>query len=59
MGDIIVFVADNEIIGHRIVKISEDEYGLFFTTKGDNNDFTDEYKIRASDIRWVAAGVLY
>ena len=55
-GDIITFFVDldgdgvKELNTHRIRKISTDEKGKVFTTRGDNNNADDGYEIRVDDI---------
>jgi len=58
VGDIISFWQDNNIIVHRVVEKGIDKYGVYFITKGDNNDLKDE-RIRFSDIDSVLVGVIY
>jgi signal peptidase I len=56
VGDIVSF-GDEKIV-HRVVEKGEDEEGIYFVTKGDNNNVVDG-KIRFSDIKYVTIGVLY
>jgi hypothetical protein len=57
MGDIITYGSEN--IVHRVVQKGSDENGIWFITKGDNNNINDGKKIRFSDIKYVTIGVLY
>jgi signal peptidase I len=58
LGDIVSFRQDGNLIVHRVVEISEDDFGKYFITRGDNNNLNDE-KIRFSDIESVLIGVIY
>jgi len=52
-GDIISFRShenENNIILHRVVDISNESGSIFFTTKGDNNDGTDNEPVPARDL---------
>ncbi|HOP66045.1 MAG TPA: signal peptidase I [Bacilli bacterium] len=49
-GDIITFISKspdsyNYVITHRITNVSNNEYGVAYTTKGDNNNVEDEAKV--------------
>jgi signal peptidase len=59
VGDIISYETENGVIIHRVIAIEEDEYGLFYTVKGDNNPTADPVKVRFSDVRKKLVGVLY
>lgn len=41
-GDILVFRYDNKIIAHRIYEVNEKSNGIYFVTKGDNNNQPDD-----------------
>ena len=58
IGDIITFEQDSELIIHRVIDIGNDEQGIYFITKGDNNNITDG-KIRFKDVRYVTIGILW
>lgn len=58
VGDIVSFTRNNATIVHRIVRISSDEKGIYFVTKGDNVKSEDEM-IRFDDIRYKLVGILY
>jgi len=61
VGDIIIFRAPDGTVPivHRVYEIAEDEKGLYFVTKGDNNQNVDTYKTRFKDIVAVVVGILY
>ena len=48
--DIITFIKDNEVITHRITKIENEENIKKYTTKGDNNNVEDSFKITYDNI---------
>ncbi len=56
IGDIVTFGEEN--IVHRVVELGVDDFGYWYITKGDNNNYTDE-KIRFEEIRYVTIGILY
>jgi len=58
IGDIITFEQDNQFIIHRVIDKGEDKDGVYFITKGDNNNVTDG-KIRFQDIKYVTIGMLW
>ncbi|OGJ16955.1 hypothetical protein A3K73_02085 [Candidatus Pacearchaeota archaeon RBG_13_36_9] len=58
VGDIVTFEKNGELIVHRVIDRGEDSEGVYFITKGDNNDVTDG-KIRFEDIKYVTIGVLW
>ncbi len=59
IGDIILFDNGTDIIVHRIVNITNDEQGLYYTTKGDNNCVVDPWKVRFQDIEAIIIGIIY
>ncbi|MFH1787571.1 MAG: signal peptidase I [archaeon] len=58
VGDIITFRQSENLIVHRVVEKGFDEEGIFFITKGDNNDLTDG-KVRFSEIDSVLVALIY
>ncbi len=58
VGDIVSFKQDGELIVHRIIEKGVDEQGIYFITKGDNNDVNDG-KIRFSQIDSVLVALIY
>lgn len=60
-GDIIAFYHNDVILVHRVVNIYEDDYGIYYQTKGDNNDDADAWLVKEDDvvgqyrlrIRWI------
>lgn len=57
-GDIISFSKQGKIIVHAIVETGTDAQGWYAMTKGHNNDFADNWKVRVSEIKGVVVGVL-
>ncbi|MBI2671190.1 signal peptidase I [Candidatus Woesearchaeota archaeon] len=60
-GDIIVYEPNftNGLIVHRVINVTEDKEGLFFTLKGDNNPISDPEKVRCSQIKYQVIGIIY
>jgi len=58
-GDIITY-EDNagNFIVHRVIKISQDEQGIYFVAKGDNSA-TNDGKIRFSQIKYKTIALVY
>ena len=60
-NDIIAFYHNDVILVHRIISIYEDDFGIYYQTKGDNNDDADSWLVKEADvvgqyrmrIRWV------
>ncbi len=58
VGDIISFKKNGDLIVHRVIEKGEDEKGVYFTTKGDNNNISDG-KIRIENIEYKTIGVIW
>jgi len=58
VGDIVTFRKQDILIVHRVIEKGVDSRGVYFVTKGDNNNFNDG-KIRFSDIEYLTIGILY
>jgi len=58
VGDIISFRKNGILIVHRVVSKGVDSNGVYFVTRGDNNNYPDG-KIRFDDVRYVTIGILY
>ncbi|MCX6711925.1 MAG: hypothetical protein NT139_02725 [Candidatus Woesearchaeota archaeon] len=59
IGDIIAYQDSNDLIVHRVIKISKDNQGTYYTLKGDNNTLQDPTKVRFYQIKYKLIGVLY
>lgn len=61
IGDIISYKAKfiEGLVVHRIVNISEDENGIYYITKGDNNNSPDPQKVRFEDIHGVVIAIIF
>ncbi len=61
IGDIITYNSKltHELIVHRVIDIKQDNKGIYFITKGDNNPNIDQEKVRFSQIKFVLIGILY
>ena len=49
----------NDFIIHRIVKVGRNQYGRYFTFKGDFNDTVDNLVVRGYHIKYVCCIVVY
>jgi len=58
IGDIITFEKDSILIVHRVIEKNNDEKGIYFITKGDNNELNDGM-IRFNQIKYKTIGVLW
>lgn len=58
VGDIVTFKQGNALIVHRVIEKGIDEQGVYFITKGDNNDLSDG-KLRFEDIKYVTVAIVY
>lgn len=59
VGDIVTFSYNGENIVHRVVEKGSDNEGIWFITKGDNNNANDGIKVRFNDIKYITIGILY
>lgn len=51
VGDVITFLHNGEVITHRITKIENDGDVTRYTTKGDNNNIEDIFKITYENVK--------
>lgn len=58
LGDIITFEQNGNLIIHRVIEKGTDNEGVYFITKGDNNNISDG-KIRFKDIKYVTIGIIW
>jgi len=58
IGDIVSFRKKDSLIVHRVIEKGADEDGIYFITRGDNNDFSDG-KIRFEEIEYITLGLIY
>lgn len=59
IGDIVSYKEGSEIIVHRIVDIGSDDVGIYYITKGDNNNVVDQNKVRFDDIKGKVVMLIY
>jgi len=59
VGDVISYKTTYGTVIHRVVEKGEDQKGFFYIVKGDNNTFTDPFKVRYDDVRGVVVAVVY
>ena len=58
-GDIISYHSPYGVIVHRVVERGEDEQGVYYLVKGDNNTIEDPAKVRFKDVQGVLVAVIY
>ncbi|MFW6013825.1 MAG: signal peptidase I, partial [Nanoarchaeota archaeon] len=61
VGDIIAYRSDytNGTIIHRVIDIGEDEEGVFYILKGDNNPSQDPGKVRFEQVERILVAIVY
>jgi len=62
LGDIIAYKANDytdDIIIHRVINIQQDDDGIYYTVKGDNNQTADPQKVRFEQIQGVVVAIIY
>jgi len=61
IGDIISYQSEmfNAVIIHRVVDIGQDEQGIYYITKGDNNNEVDPEKVRFEMVRRILVAIIY
>ena len=61
LGDIVSYRSDyaDGIIIHRVIHIDEDEQGIYFVLKGDNNPTSDPGRIRCHQIDRKVVAIIY
>jgi len=61
VGDIVSYRVPNVpgIIVHRIIAIEEDDKGTYYVLRGDNNPYSDPYKIRRENIERLTVGIVW
>lgn len=60
IGDIITYNSKRgSYVMHRVVNISEDDKGIFYTLRGDNNKIVDDEKVRFDQTVYRIAAVIY
>jgi len=58
VGDIITFRQRDILIVHRVIEKGVDSNGIYFITKGDNNN-VDDGKVRFSQVEYKTIGVIW
>lgn len=59
VGDIITYRSGASHIIHRVVYIGEDDQGIYYIVKGDNNKVADPGKVRFEQVDRVVVAILY
>jgi signal peptidase len=50
LGSVIAFRHDGQVITHRLIEVKDSASGLLIQTKGDNNNASDAWTVRESDL---------
>lgn len=58
-GDIISYHTVFGVLIHRVIKVGEDDDGIYYLVQGDNNSFRDPFKIRFEDVEGVLVAIIY
>lgn len=61
IGDIIAYKASwtPGIVIHRVIDLGYDEEGIYYITKGDNNQVADPNPVRFSQVEYILIGIIY
>ena len=59
VGDVISYQTSYGVLIHRVIEKGEDNQGLYYIVKGDNNSLRDPFKVRFSDVKGVVVAVIY
>ncbi len=59
VGDVIAYQSGDDLIVHRIVLISKDDFGWYAVVKGDNSETYNPERIRFEQVKYLLVGVLY
>ncbi|MBD3248864.1 signal peptidase I [Candidatus Woesearchaeota archaeon] len=61
IGDIVSYNArfTDGVVIHRVIDIKEDEKGLYYVMKGDNNENEDPERVRFEQLKGVVIAVVY
>ncbi len=59
VGDVISYQTIYGILIHRVIEKGVDEAGMYYIVKGDNNRFSDPFKVRFDEVQGVVIAVIY
>lgn len=59
VGDIISYKTVYGVLIHRVIEIGNDDKGVYYIVKGDNNRLTDPFKVRFEDVQGVVVAIIY
>ncbi len=59
VGDVISYQTNIGIVIHRVIEKNVDKNGIYFTVKGDNNNYPDTQKVYFDQIVGVVVAVIY
>ena len=58
-GDVISYKTSYGTLIHRVIEKDQDEEGIYYLVKGDNNTIRDPFKVRFDDVKGVVVAVVY
>lgn len=58
-GDVISYQSSYGLVIHRVIEKGEDEEGVYYLVKGDNNSFKDPFKVRFEEVKGVVVAIIY
>jgi len=59
VGDVISYQTAYGVLIHRVIEKGSDEQGIYYVVKGDNNRFSDPFKVRFDEVQGVVVAVIY
>ncbi len=59
VGDVISYQTAYGVLIHRVINKGYDEQGIYYVVKGDNNHFSDPFKVRFDEVQGVVVAVIY
>ncbi|MEW5896408.1 MAG: signal peptidase I [Nanoarchaeota archaeon] len=59
VGDVISYQTEKGVIIHRVIDKGRDKLGVYYLVKGDNNNFSDPFKVRFENVKGVVVAVIY
>ena len=59
VGDVISYKTAYGTLIHRVIEKNQDEAGIYYLVKGDNNTLRDPFKVRFEDVKGVVVAVVY
>lgn len=59
VGDIISYKTAYGVMIHRVTETGDDDKGIYYIVKGDNNRLSDPFKVRFEDVQGVVVAIIY